>query len=102
MIIKTKDTEKLNYVGNDYVVKEGEEIIDSSPDVNWFFNRISNYPPMLDQLDAIWKGGETFDNMKNNILTIKAQFPKMDLPIDPNAGKEWPKGPFLDTKTKPV
>ena len=35
------------------------------------------YPPIEDQLDAIWKGGEAFDAMQKQILAVKELYPKI-------------------------
>lgn len=34
------------------------------------------YPPIGDQLDALWKGGAAADEMKAKIVAVKAKFPK--------------------------
>lgn len=34
------------------------------------------YPPIGDQLDALWKGGEEAEKMKQQILAVKNQYPK--------------------------
>jgi hypothetical protein len=34
------------------------------------------YPPIGDQLDALWKGGQAWDDMKVIIDSVKAQYPK--------------------------
>lgn len=38
--------------------------------------RRAAYPPMGDQLDALWKGGTALDEMKARVMTVKARFPK--------------------------
>lgn len=35
------------------------------------------YPTLMDQLDAIWKGGSDLETMKERILEIKAKYPKV-------------------------
>ena len=42
------------------------------------FRRKSAYPNLADQLDAIWKGGNQLDEMRQKILAIKTQNPKPD------------------------
>lgn len=37
--------------------------------------RAAEYPPIVDQLDAIWKGGEDMEAMRQQILAIKAKYP---------------------------
>ena len=35
-----------------------------------------SYPPIGDQLDAIWKGGVDMADMKARIVAVKAKYPK--------------------------
>lgn len=34
------------------------------------------YPPIGDQLDALWKGGAEAEKMKQRIAAVKNQYPK--------------------------
>ena len=34
------------------------------------------YPPISDQLDAIWKGGVDMEAMRKQIMDVKAKYPK--------------------------
>lgn len=38
--------------------------------------RTENYPCIADQLDAIWKGGEDMEAMRQRVLDVKARYPK--------------------------
>jgi hypothetical protein len=38
--------------------------------------RAPEYPPIGDQLDALWKGGEAAAEMLIKIQAVKAQYPK--------------------------
>ena len=38
--------------------------------------RANAYPPIGDQLDAIWKGGDAEVAMREMVLAVKAQYPK--------------------------
>ena len=38
--------------------------------------RRSDYPPITDQLDALWKGGADADTMRAKVMAIKARYPK--------------------------
>lgn len=40
------------------------------------FQRASEYPPIGDQLDALWKGGEAAQDMLARIQAVKQQYPK--------------------------
>lgn len=46
--------------------------------------RRAEYPPMSDQLDALWKGGTAAEAMRATIMAVKAEFPK---PADVVGGK---------------
>ena len=43
---------------------------------NYVERRKKEYPPVEEQLDSIWKGGTAFQTMQNEILNIKAKYPK--------------------------
>jgi hypothetical protein len=38
--------------------------------------RIPEYPPIGDQLDALWKGGEAAAEMLAKVQAVKAKYPK--------------------------
>ena len=38
--------------------------------------RAAAYPPIGDQLDALWKGGAEADAMKAMVMVVKATYPK--------------------------
>lgn len=38
--------------------------------------RVRDYPPIADQLDAVWKGGEALDKMRAQVMAIKEKYPK--------------------------
>lgn len=38
--------------------------------------RRAEYPPLRDQLDAIWKGGADAEAMKVKVLSVKSKYPK--------------------------
>lgn len=38
--------------------------------------REPEYPPIKDQLDALWKGGTALEDMKAQVLAVKAKYPK--------------------------
>ena len=40
--------------------------------------RRAEYPPIEDQLDALWKGGEDAQAMRSRVLAVKEKFPKPD------------------------
>ena len=44
--------------------------------VDYREKRRPEYPPIEEQLDAIWKGGAEMDAMRLRVLAVKARFPK--------------------------
>jgi hypothetical protein len=38
--------------------------------------RLNEYPPIGDQLDALWKGGEAAVEMLAKVQAVKAKYPK--------------------------
>lgn len=38
--------------------------------------RIHEYPPLAEQIDALWKGGDALIEMRSKILAVKEKFPK--------------------------
>ena len=38
--------------------------------------RITEYPPIGDQLDALWKGGDAAAEMLATVMAVKAKYPK--------------------------
>jgi hypothetical protein len=38
--------------------------------------RRNDYPDIRDQLDALWKGGEALEAMRQQVLEVKARYPK--------------------------
>lgn len=38
--------------------------------------RKAEYPSIADQLDAIWKGGADMEQMRQQVLAVKAKYPK--------------------------
>ena len=39
-------------------------------------NRAAEYPPIGDQLDALWKGGDAAAEMLATVQAVKAKYPK--------------------------
>jgi len=39
-------------------------------------NRAKEYPPIGDQLDAMWKGGDAAAEMLSQVQAVKAKYPK--------------------------
>jgi len=40
--------------------------------------RAAEYPPIGDQLDALWKGGSAAEEMLATVMAVKAKYPKLE------------------------
>ena len=40
------------------------------------YNRVKEYPPIGDQLDALWKGGDAAAEMLTKVQAVKTKYPK--------------------------
>jgi hypothetical protein len=38
--------------------------------------RLKDYPAISEQLDAVWKGGSDLEKMREQVLAVKAKYPK--------------------------
>ena len=45
---------------------------------NYAKRRAAAYPPIGDQLDALWKGGDAVEIMRQKVMAVKDEFPKPD------------------------
>ena len=70
------------WVECDSTVKAGDKYIDGVfskseiVPVHYSYARKAEYPPIGDQLDALWKGGEAAAEMLAKIQEIKNKYPK--------------------------
>lgn len=46
------------------------------PEPDYRARRAMAYPPLTDQLDAVFKGGEALEDMRARVLAVKAAHPK--------------------------
>jgi len=56
------------------VTAKGRMVLSS----DWFSLREDAYPPLKDQLDAMWKGGEAAQDMAALVQSIKDRYPKTE------------------------
>lgn len=54
----------------------GDITDDPFPRPSYEKQRAAAYPSIADQLDAIWKGGEEMEAMRQRVLDVKARYPK--------------------------
>ena len=58
-------------------VQIDESLINAWQDPNAYkLDRSAEYPPIGDQLDALWKGGEAAAEMLAKVQAVKAKYPK--------------------------
>lgn len=67
--VQTKPTEEeiqeeLQRLQTEYEAKEYQR------------QRAPEYPDIKDQLDAIWKGGDAYEEMLAKVMEVKAKYPK--------------------------
>jgi len=55
-------------------ISKSEIVRPEIPD--YYVKRKNEYPPIAEQLDAIWKGGDAMTAMANKIRSIKEKYPK--------------------------
>ena len=59
------------------ISKPTEEELLSWVDPNAYIaKRVAEYPPIGDQLDALWKGGDAAAEMLAKVQAVKAKYPK--------------------------
>jgi hypothetical protein len=40
------------------------------------YQQLRKYPPIGDQLDALWKGGAAAEEMRTTVMAVKEKYPK--------------------------
>ena len=55
-------------------IDKSEIVRPNFPD--YYAKRRTEYPPLSDQLDAMWKGGDALSNMLQKINAVKSKYPK--------------------------
>ena len=56
-----------------------QQLLDNIPKIlatEYQRHRAPEYPPITDQLDALWKGGEAAAEMLAKVNAVKAKYPK--------------------------
>jgi hypothetical protein len=52
------------------------ELIQARKDIQYQRDRRKEYPPIGDQLDALWKGGDAATEMLAKVQAVKTKYPK--------------------------
>jgi hypothetical protein len=77
--IHANDYERLEWLDTTQIKPSLKEIEDGQKQLDalaYREKRAAEYPPVGDQLDALWKGGADAAAMKATIESIKAKYPK--------------------------
>jgi hypothetical protein len=56
--------------------EEAEALRPKPPELTYAQKRAVEYPPIGDQLDALWKGGDAAAEMLAAVQAVKAKYPK--------------------------
>ncbi len=79
-ITRNKDNKIIGIFENKQY--EGQEFIAGPVELDdlrdYRQKRASEYPPIGDQLDALWAGGSELEEMRAKIAAIKSKYPKPD------------------------
>jgi hypothetical protein len=67
--VQTKPTKKE-------VEDKVAELIQARKDIQYQRDRRKEYPPIGDQLDALWKGGDAATEMLAKVQAVKTKYPK--------------------------
>jgi hypothetical protein len=63
------------YADIDRKLAASESVFPDMPD--YYAKRRTEYPPLTEQLDALWKGGDAAAAMSSKIQAIKEKYPKL-------------------------
>jgi hypothetical protein len=72
-----KTRERNNPMTNETITVDISKSEIVSPDMpDYYAKRRAEYPPLAEQLDALWKGGDSATAMASKIQAVKAKYPK--------------------------
>lgn len=69
-------TYEYKYVEGSLIKKTSEDYEKEFALIAALQSRVAEYPPVGDQLDALWKGGEAAAEMLAKVQAVKAKYPK--------------------------
>jgi hypothetical protein len=66
------------YTAEERATKEAEKVAAATKAeaIKYQYQRAAEYPPIGDQLDALWKGGDAAAAMLAQVQAVKAKYPK--------------------------
>ena len=66
------------YDKDENIVQYDEAAVQAYIDANAYIaKRMAEYPPIGDQLDALWKGGDAAAEMLAKVQAVKTKYPKV-------------------------
>lgn len=71
------DHEYLLPAGSVQITDTEAENLRPKTELTYAQKRAAEYPPIGDQLDALWKGGEAAAEMLATVQAVKAKYPKV-------------------------
>ena len=71
--IRGEDAFDANFNPVSYDKAAVQALIDAN---SYKANRVKEYPPIGDQLDALWKGGDAAAEMLTKVQAVKTKYPK--------------------------
>lgn len=75
-VVTVRDTTAFDKDEN--VVEVDTDAVNAWVDPNAYkYKRAAEYPPIGDQLDALWKGGDAAAEMLAKVQAVKAKYPKV-------------------------
>ncbi len=64
-------------IGDHQTIEEAlDDVLVNVPEAKYRKDRRNEYPPIGDQLDALWKGDTAADAMRELINAVKTKYPK--------------------------
>jgi len=74
-VVRTVEDTAYDAAGNEVVYDHAavQAYVDAHA---YIAQRAAAYPPIGDQLDALWKGGTALEEMKAMVMAVKDKYPK--------------------------
>lgn len=74
-VVRINDTTPYDADGNEVTIDNAAVEAWVSPE-QYARDRVSEYPSIGDQLDALWKGGDDAAAMLEQVMAVKSKYPK--------------------------
>jgi hypothetical protein len=74
--MNNEDYSTLEWFSDNIPKPTEEELIEEYAAKEYQRQRAPEYPDIKDQLDAIWKGGDAYEEMLARVMEVKTKYPK--------------------------